>query len=221
MSKFRFPFYQQFDTSGGPRLLLQPEVYRPLVFRWAKILVRKTEDADDLCQEVCLRCLTGETTFRGEAEFSTWLYRITLNAFKDRLRNKRTKREITEADIDPKALKIADELYGIEKSHSEHPLVDDSVNAALQILPPRHVKLLKWKYIEGFSQAEIAEYLNIQEKSVGRSLHRARQAFKRAYRGVNQGEVSSRPLKNSSFSQIANRLSEFNMIVCILTFINV
>ncbi len=55
------------------------EKYQQMVFRTALGFVHSKEDAEDITQDVFIKAYTSLSTFKGESEFSTWLYRITLN----------------------------------------------------------------------------------------------------------------------------------------------
>jgi RNA polymerase sigma-70 factor, ECF subfamily len=53
--------------------------YQTMVFRTAMGFVHSKEDAEGLTQDVFIRTFQALKTFNGDAEFSTWLYRITVN----------------------------------------------------------------------------------------------------------------------------------------------
>jgi len=59
------------------RLLV--DKYQALVFRTAVGFVHVKEDAEDLTQEVFIKIFQSLNTFKGEAEFTTWLYRVSVN----------------------------------------------------------------------------------------------------------------------------------------------
>ena len=71
------------------RLLM--EKYQPLVFRTCLGFVHNKDDADDLTQEVFIQAYQSLSSFKGEAAFSTWLYRIAVNASLNRIRQSRIK----------------------------------------------------------------------------------------------------------------------------------
>ena len=62
------------------------QIFRPKILRYLTRLVGEGE-AEDLAQEVFVKVNQGLQTFRGEAQLSTWIYRIATNAALDRLRN--------------------------------------------------------------------------------------------------------------------------------------
>ena len=57
-----------------------------LIFRLAYRVLGQTSEAEDLTQDICVALPRKLRSFRGDAAFSTWLYRVTANAAKDRLR---------------------------------------------------------------------------------------------------------------------------------------
>ena len=73
-----------------------PESFNQLVGRWERQIfalayrvIGREEDARDVCQETFLRAFRGIRKFRGQAKFSSWLYRIALNLCRDWLRRDR------------------------------------------------------------------------------------------------------------------------------------
>jgi RNA polymerase sigma-70 factor (ECF subfamily) len=142
--------------------------------------VGNPDDAEDLCQEVCLHCLLGQAQFRGDAEFTTWLYRITSNASKDLLRKKYRRAESVETEVGEEVFLSATEVQ------AEDAVLVERVQAALSKITPRQRQLLEWKFIEGLSHAEIAQQLGVKEQSAWVALHHAREAFKRAYEALDE-----------------------------------
>lgn len=154
-----------------PSSVSRLEFYLSQIYKWSKFLTHNAQDADDLCQEVCLHTLLAENSFREEAEFSTWLYRITINVYKDTLRKQHRNLRLANPERSESVLGIP-----IESNRTV-----ERVQAALQHLRPQQRKILEWKYFDGLSNAEIAKLLCIKESSVSRSLYRAREAFKKQY----------------------------------------
>lgn len=62
-----------------------------LIFRLAFRTFGNRADAEDLAQDICTRLPQKLRSFRAEARFTTWLYRVTLNAAADRLRSRQTR----------------------------------------------------------------------------------------------------------------------------------
>jgi RNA polymerase sigma-70 factor (ECF subfamily) len=149
---------------------------------WARRLTHDEQDAGDLCQEVCIRVLLGQETFRGDAKFSTWLYRVTLNSYMDLKRKRSRSRETREADLGLNDYKTALDNYVCLKAQARSHLLADRVQATLRHLTPRQCRLLEWKYVEGLTNAEIAALLHIQEESVWQCMRRARAAFRLSYK---------------------------------------
>jgi RNA polymerase sigma-70 factor (ECF subfamily) len=72
------------------------ESFNQLILRWERPIyalayrvLGREEDARDVCQEAFLRAFRGIKGFKGEAKFSSWLYRITLNLCRDWMRRER------------------------------------------------------------------------------------------------------------------------------------
>ena len=91
------------DTDSFNQLILRWE--RP-IYALAYRLIGREEDARDVCQEAFLRAFRALPAFRGDAKFSSWLYRITLNLCRDWIRRER-RRPVVQAPEDVDLLDLA------------------------------------------------------------------------------------------------------------------
>lgn len=158
---------------------------RQRLCQWLRRAVGNLDEAEDICQEICLHCLTGQAVFRGESQFTTWLHRIMVNAYRYYLRKKRRREEILTTEVSEEALHSAQTAQEwTEAAQAERFSLTERVRIALSHLNLRQRQLLEWKYVEGYSLAEIAQRLGIKEESARQALYRAREAFKRTYRQI-------------------------------------
>ena len=126
----------------------------------------RRELAEDITQKVFLKLLT-KLDFRGEAEFTTWLYRITVNACTDEARKLNRFIDISG-------------LFGFGEGGSGHvqQLMDESdeisevVGREVERLKPKFRLPVVLKYVEGLSYQEIADVLECSIGTVSSRLNR-------------------------------------------------
>jgi RNA polymerase sigma-70 factor (ECF subfamily) len=121
--------------------------------------------------------MRGRARFRGDAEFSTWLRAVALNALRDFLKAKR--RRVEDGSLDVESAESAALRRRLLSAPNLGPEIQ-SVTDAIARLTPRQRHLIEWKYGDGLSYAEIAERLNTTDTAVSQALRRARLALKRA-----------------------------------------
>ena len=88
------------------------ESFNELILRWERSIyalayrtLGREEDARDVCQETFLRAFRGLSAFKGQAKFSSWLYRIALNLCRDAMRRERRTPLVSVSEgIDPSEL---------------------------------------------------------------------------------------------------------------------
>ena len=144
-------------------------------FTLAYRLTGNEEDARDVAQDAYLRAWRGIGRFRGEAQFSTWMYRITANAASTHTRKRRRQRtEVLDDHIEP----IEERTEALPGPAAESAEALDRVSHAIGTLPVklRHVVLLKDVY--GLSHEDIAAELDISVAAAKVRLHRARRKLK-------------------------------------------
>ncbi len=157
--------------------------YQDEVFTLALRLVRDRSLAADVAQEAMVRAYRSIASFRGQAAFSTWLHRITVNTAWTQLDRARRR----QADpLDEVAELPAPSLAGDPVRAAESVDLRARLSAAVAALPPDQRAVVVLKDVYGWSHAEIAEELSVSVTATKVRLHRAHQRL----RGMLKGELT-------------------------------
>ncbi|MGA9996154.1 MAG: RNA polymerase sigma factor [Pyrinomonadaceae bacterium] len=144
--------------------------YRRLVYSIALRMTRNPADAEDLTQESFISVLRHVGSFRGEAAFASWLYRLTVNQVKMHFR-RRSKRPEGQMSV----LESAERASGFERGVSPVRIIDRLIiEQALQKLPPGSRAALLLHDVVGYEHKEIGRRLGYSEGNSKSQLHRAR-----------------------------------------------
>ncbi|MGE0713071.1 MAG: RNA polymerase sigma factor [Planctomycetota bacterium] len=152
------------------------ERYSGKVYGFARRFLRDDQHAEDVAQEVFLRVFRKLATFRGDARFSTWLFRVTLNSCK----NKRRSLD-RDTRFDPE--RFREERRGGDQGPDmalESRWLGGKIDAALERLTEAQRTLILLKAVDELSYKEIGDLLGESENQVRGKLYRARKAFKTA-----------------------------------------
>lgn len=138
-------------------------------------LTGNDEDASDVVQDVYLRAWRGLRRFRGDAQFTTWLYRITANCSANQLaRRARHRSEPLGDDLQPVELRPdGDPELQVLRTRERVDL-----EAALAKLPPKLRQVLVLRDIYDLAHAVIAKELGISEAAAKVRVHRARRQLR-------------------------------------------
>jgi RNA polymerase sigma-70 factor (ECF subfamily) len=158
----------------------ETEAFELLVRRWERSIyclslrmLGRDEEARDICQETFLAAFRNLRYFRGEAKFSSWLYRIALNACHSRLRRNGSVLEQSIDQPDEEGRKF--ELACNETEEVTDRLQQEDririVRRALQALPPEMREVIIMKEYEERTFAEIAQILQIPVSTVKSRLY--------------------------------------------------
>jgi len=152
-------------------------------YRLAWSLLRNAEDARDVSQEAFIRVWEAAARFRGDARFSTWFYRILVNACLDHKRRGRWWTRLVTRDADRDA-----EQSLVERQPAPGPDPGDQVSeaqtmarlwSAVHRLSAQQRAAVILYAQEHLSTAEIAEVLRVAEPTVRVHLHRAVAALRK------------------------------------------
>lgn len=133
------------------------------------LTLSNADGVDDIAQEVFITVYRHLKSFRFESQFTTWLYRITINKCKDHLRKK---------NIRSIFLPLKDEEPVFE-SINEDTDIKHIVRNAIATLPDKLRLPLVLKDLEGFSYQEIADTMECEIGTVKSRIFRAREALKK------------------------------------------
>jgi len=156
-----------------------PESFNELILRWERPIyalayrtIGREEDARDVCQETFLRAFRALPAFRGQAKFSSWLYRIALNLCRDWIRRER-RTPIVEAPADVDMIELA------EAAEPSEPIEDviarkDLVRAVERVmarLPEEQRTAIVLKEYHGLTFQEIADLVGCPLSTVKTRLY--------------------------------------------------
>lgn len=162
---------QQGDTDSFELLVRR---HQKAIFNLVYRLLGDYDEAAEITQEVFLAAFKSIHQFRGEANFSTWLYRIGLNHASTRrksLHNNHQRHialdsmEIAAGTIDP-------------AKNVEHKEIQQQVQRALDSLDPEDARIILLRDLQDVAYEDVAEILDIPVGTVKSRLHRARLALK-------------------------------------------
>ena len=142
------------------------------------------EEAEDVAQEVFIRMYKAAKTYKPEAGFPTWLFRITTNVCLNELRRRRRVREIPLVPLSEESERNT--AMTVPASEGTRPDIqleqaerNRIIQESLEALPPNQRTAVILKRYEGLSYQEIADVLNTSVSAVESLLFRAKQTLKK------------------------------------------
>jgi RNA polymerase sigma-70 factor, ECF subfamily len=158
--------------------------YGAWIHRVARRILRDPRDAEEVTQDVLWTALRKIDTFKGDAAFSSWLYRIAANAAYQRLRPRGPRAEVSLDSFLP-VFDEAGRLPGPMVDWSarlEDPVVAaesrKAIDDAIAELPDAYRVVFVLRDVEGMSNDEVAHVLGLSIAGVKSRLHRARLALR-------------------------------------------
>ena len=134
-----------------------------MILRISFMYLKQTCDAEDICQDIFLKLLSGEYTFDSPAHEKSWIIRTTINACKDHLRTAFWKRSQT-----------IDAILEIPAPNAPGSELLDLV----MCLPRNYRVCIYLHYYEGYQVKEIAAMYGKSENAISTYLRRGRQKLR-------------------------------------------
>ena len=154
-------------------------LYEKKVYALTLRMCKNPDDAAEAAQEAFLSAWQGLKFFRGEASFSTWLYRLASNACVDLLRKEQRHKaaagpSLNDADT---YIEVADDA-ATPQELAERSELREQIEEGLQSLSPEHREVLILRELHQLSYDEIAQTLDLDTGTVKSRISRGRKALR-------------------------------------------
>ncbi len=188
--------------------------YTEKVHRLALRITRNESDTEEILQDVFITVHTKIGTFQGKSAFSSWLYRITANTSFMKLRQRKKHSAISIDDVNQGSrdngwLTDRSDTCDINYMSSRHELRRE-LEEAVGKLPEEYKKIFILRDVDGLSNQEVGEVLNLSVPAVKSRLHRSRlmlrkklQRYYEDYRSQDQIHYGMNPFARTACMQYA------------------
>lgn len=162
------------------------ELYGNQVYNLTFRMIGNREEAEDLSQEVFITVFKSIDSFRGDSKFSTWLYRVTANHCKNRIKYLARRHDRGKAEYDEGVAREAvdGQLSAPSPSprpdkHLEGMQLERLMQDAIATLDEDHRLVILLRDVEELSYEEICTITGLPDGTVKSRLHRARLALRK------------------------------------------
>jgi RNA polymerase sigma-70 factor (ECF subfamily) len=152
------------------------------VFSLATRLTRNQEDAEEVLQDVFVTVHRKIAGFEGKSSFSSWLYRVTVNAAFMKLRKRRQDPAVPLEDVAQQPIQIS-ALKSPESAYVDSQTIRNEMLEALEVairkLPDDYRPVFVLRDVDGLTSREVGRILNLTIPAVKSRLHRSRLMLRR------------------------------------------
>lgn len=157
--------------------------YETKVFNLAMRFTRNQEDAEEVLQDVFTTLYKKLASFEGKSAFSSWLYRIIVNAAFMKLRKRKQNNTVSIEDLAPAVKQYCMEREPTVDRRSDTLTMNrelrERVQSAIDRLPEQYRAVFVLRDVDGLTNQEVGEILDISIPAVKSRLHRSRLMLRR------------------------------------------
>lgn len=182
------------DAEAFEQLVLR---YQKQVLALTRRMCRSAEDAEEAAQETFLAAWQGLPFFRGEASFSTWLYRLASNQCVDLLRREGRHREAAGPSLNDEELNLdVPDTALTPHEAAEHSELRAQIEAGLAALPTEYRQVLILREMHQRTYDEISDILSLDVGTVKSRINRGRKKLRNFL--LQSGNFSAAPSSNDT-----------------------
>lgn len=179
MTNFAEPSRLISDTLCGDERALEEliHLFEKSVFQLALSILDDPQEADDIAQESLITAISSLKSYQDQGTFKTWLFTITLNKSRSRLRQLNSRRRLKV---------VIENIFAVQSQKADTPEETVIKNekqsilwSALNSLKEKHRLPLLLRYYHDLSTAEIATILNVNEGTIFSRLYTGRERLRK------------------------------------------
>ncbi len=171
--------FQKGDQQSFEELISR---YSNKVFSLASRLTRNPEDAEEVLQDVFVTVHRKIAGFEGKSSFSSWLYRVTVNAAFMKLRKRKQEQTVPLEELVQQA-QVVPALKSPESSFVDSQTIRnemlEALEAAIRKLPDDYRPVFILRDVDGLTSREVSKILDLTVPAVKSRLHRSRLMLRR------------------------------------------
>lgn len=156
--------------------------YSNKVFSLASRLTRNAEDAEEVLQDVFVTVHRKIASFEGKSSFSSWLYRVTVNAAFMKLRKRRQDLSVPLEDVVQQSYSVAalksPESAFVDAQSIRNQMLE-ALESAIRKLPDDYRPVFILRDVDGLTSREVSKILDLTVPAVKSRLHRSRLMLRR------------------------------------------
>ena len=167
---------RQGDQSAFEQLV---KLYEKRVLALTTRMCKNPADAEEAAQEAFLSAWQGLPFFRGDASFSTWLYRLASNACVDLLRREGRRQNAAGPSLNDEEARVdVPDPAPSPQEQAERSELREQIEAGLQALTPDHRQVLILREMHQLSYDEISQVLDVDVGTVKSRINRGRKQLR-------------------------------------------
>ena len=167
---------RQGDQSAFEQLV---KLYEKRVLALTTRMCKNPADAEEAAQEAFLSAWQGLPFFRGDASFSTWLYRLASNACVDLLRREGRRQSAAGPSLNDEEVQLeVPDTAPSPQEQAERSELRQQIEAGLQALTPDHRQVLILREMHQLSYDEISQVLDVDVGTVKSRINRGRKQLR-------------------------------------------
>ncbi|RMG42365.1 MAG: sigma-70 family RNA polymerase sigma factor [Candidatus Dadabacteria bacterium] len=173
---------EEFKNGSTESFELLINRYKDKAYSLASRLTRNQEDAEEVLQDVFVSVYRKIHAFEGKSTFSSWLYRVTVNAALMKIRKRKQDQSVSLEDMMPHVQeslmsKNGDQINGDTATLRAEIAI--ALDEAIRTLPDEYRPVFVLRDVNGLTSKEVGEILNLTIPAVKSRLHRSRLMMRR------------------------------------------
>jgi RNA polymerase sigma-70 factor (ECF subfamily) len=157
--------------------------YKKVVYNHSRSFLRDAQEAEDVSQEIFVSIFNNLKKFRGDSKLSTWIYRITVNICKNKLKQlKRLRSRMSDDAYENEDGELEQKLVNIKDKEEKEPdnlFASGNLKAAIlkrvDELTEEQKNVIMLRDVDGLSYEEVGQVMKLSVSAVKSKLFRARE----------------------------------------------